>query len=493
MADTYFSSVGLLLHCNGSAGSTTFTDNAPTPKTVTAVGDAKIDTAQSKFGGASALFDGTGDYLTTPNHADLTLASGDWTIEFWVRLNSTGVTQVLANHGSGTGFFPWQFWFDTSTSKLGFRGYNSGSSLVFNLQQSGTSTTGVWYHVAGVRDANTMRFFVDGAAQGTAAISGSLFSTTATVAFGAYNNGVAPLNGWLDDIRVTKGVARYTAAFTPPTAQFDDFGFTSAWLLDGGLPAAPSALAGLRVQGLLADSGPLQLPSVLGRVHVAAQLVDGGLPSAPSGRGWHLFAVAQVASVLGINGEAVEAFHDFRPLVHDYPVTYAMDLVTPGGAIRVPISSWQATLQTRDDCFASCVIPHCEAWMDDVYAASEFVVWRRGTTLAGEPFEHQMVRAPLTQYQVDQGTTNHTCSLSGYFDAFTTYAAPHERYDSTLSGLRSISSYPTGLRLRTAIDWLVQPGRRAYYGEAASMVVSYINYYVNGSDEYIDVGRREDA
>jgi hypothetical protein len=62
--DPVFNNVSLLLHGNGTNGSTTITDNSPTPKTVTAVGNAQISTAQSKFGGASIAFDGTGDYLT---------------------------------------------------------------------------------------------------------------------------------------------------------------------------------------------------------------------------------------------------------------------------------------------------------------------------------------------------------------------------------------------------------------------------------------------
>ena len=82
----------LLLHCDGTDASTTFTDSSSPAKTVTAVGDAQLDTAQFKFGTASGLFDGTGDELTVTDHADFDFGTGDFTIEFFVRFNSvTGV------------------------------------------------------------------------------------------------------------------------------------------------------------------------------------------------------------------------------------------------------------------------------------------------------------------------------------------------------------------------------------------------------------------
>ena len=84
----------LLLHCDGADGSTTFIDSA-TGKTITASGNAQIDTAQYKFGGASGLFDGTNDFLYTPNHADFTFGTGDFTIDFWVRLAAINVQYVF--------------------------------------------------------------------------------------------------------------------------------------------------------------------------------------------------------------------------------------------------------------------------------------------------------------------------------------------------------------------------------------------------------------
>src|SRR3989338_1134677 len=85
-SETHDSYTKLVLHSNGTDGSTRFTDSA-TNKTTTAYGNAQIDTAQSKFCGASGLFDGTGDYLTLADSDDWSFGTGNWTIDCWSRFN----------------------------------------------------------------------------------------------------------------------------------------------------------------------------------------------------------------------------------------------------------------------------------------------------------------------------------------------------------------------------------------------------------------------
>ena len=82
--DPNIASVSLLLSGNGINGSTSIIDSSPSPKTVTAFGNAQISTAQSKFGGASIAFDGVSDYLTVASSAGLTFGTGDFTIELWL-------------------------------------------------------------------------------------------------------------------------------------------------------------------------------------------------------------------------------------------------------------------------------------------------------------------------------------------------------------------------------------------------------------------------
>lgn len=489
--DLYYSQVALLLHCNGSDGSTTFTDNAPTPKTVTANGNAHIETDQSKWGGASAHFDGSGDFLSVTNHADVQLSTGNWTIELWAYPTvSSGSQQFLGMHVGISSYAIWRIWI--VSDKLAASVYTqSGSNR--QITSAGTLSLNTWVHVAFVRNGNQIELFADGASQGTNTLSGlDLIPDNAlNPVFGATPSASSPFTGYMDDIRITKGVARYTGAFTPPGAEFGDapIDYTDCIAEDVGPLAEPISVAAVLVTAEAADSGPMQQPELIA---------------------WHLFALAHADSPLGpehsltsqlvalahvespLVPELALGFHEFRPLVNDYPVRYTMELATPGGKVVVPISSWQATLQTDSDCYAGCVIPNCAGWLDDIVAATEFTVYRHSTTKAGAALKHQMVRAPVQTYQIDQGPTNHTCSLSGYFDAYLPEETPHQRFDATLSGLRSVSTYASGVRVRAAIDWQLQPAQRAHYAET-SFVVSFLNYYVMGSDEYCDVGSREIA
>lgn len=217
MSDPYFSSVSLLLHCDGSDASTSFPDNSNNAHTVTRIGDAQVDTAQSKWGGASALFDGDGDYLTIPDHTSVNLSTGDWTIEFWARWNTTASTYNIFYNGALAGVR-----IKSSTTSLIFEASTDGGSS-WNL--SATSSTGVigtgaWYHVAMVRSGSSFLLFVNGTQVASTTSASALYFDTSGMIIGRAGFGASAFNGWLDDIRVTKGVARYTSSFSPPTAAF---------------------------------------------------------------------------------------------------------------------------------------------------------------------------------------------------------------------------------------------------------------------------------
>ena len=217
--DRYFSNVSLLLHGNGTNGSTTITDNSPAPKTVTAVGNAQISTVQSKFGGASLLFDGTGDYVNTSSSASPD-ASSTFTVEFWIYPNAvTGADRVLYDcrapgAPSGNG---WVFFINTN-SRLQVYG-NNGNLYTQSSSGVTTGSSSGFQHVALVCSAGTWTYFIQGQSAGT-------FSATPTAPqntrIGAREDTLAGYNGYIDDLRVTKGIARYTSNFTPPTAPFAD-------------------------------------------------------------------------------------------------------------------------------------------------------------------------------------------------------------------------------------------------------------------------------
>lgn len=224
--DPNFASVSLLLHMDGSDASTTFTDSSASPKTVTTVGNAQIDTAQFKFGGASGLFDGTGDGLLVPSGADFEFGSGDFTVEGFVRTAGVSAFQGIVGKRANSGaspYGPFVFGIENSTGKLAWFSSTTGSSWALVLLATSGLTLNTWQHFAFVRNGTTARIFMDGVQVGSGTLTGTLVVNASSVSVGSSAaDSSLSMNGWLDEIRVTKGVARYTADFTPPSTAFPD-------------------------------------------------------------------------------------------------------------------------------------------------------------------------------------------------------------------------------------------------------------------------------
>lgn len=213
--DPYFSNVISLLHMNGTNGSTTFTDQKS--RTWTAAGTAQISTAQSKFGGGSGRFTTTGDYISSPTVADDSISTGDFTIELWARWNTFGSDKKYVLCADSVSAY-WQFNHD-STFGAGF----SANTVAIVRQGSNTGwSTGVWYHVAIVRSGSTFTIYRDGTSIATATSSATLGHFSTLSVGGTVLDTPASSDAWFDEVRITKGIARYTANFTPPTAPFPD-------------------------------------------------------------------------------------------------------------------------------------------------------------------------------------------------------------------------------------------------------------------------------
>ena len=214
MADSLFNNVSLLLPLDGPAGGTTFRDFSANHHTVTAVGNAAAK-AVGKYNGSSAYFDGTGDYLTVPDSATFDFDTSDFTIEFMVNFVAhTTVMTLVSNYLNGTTGWVVQYRGDTSVLRLGY-----GDTAL--IDAAWTPTDGVWYHVAVTRSGTSLKLFVDGVQVGTTATNSTNISgSTSVLNIGALNFGAIYqyFNGYMADLRITKGVARYTAAFTTPTA-----------------------------------------------------------------------------------------------------------------------------------------------------------------------------------------------------------------------------------------------------------------------------------
>jgi hypothetical protein len=223
--DIYFNSCSLLLHFSGSNGSTTITDNSKNNITVTSVNGAAISTAQSKFGGTSLLLDGTNDYLSIPDNEVLELGTNNLTWEMWIKTTSSVQYATLyCREPSSFGSGMWTLMINNASSTAGDIALYLGdlSGAVPLLLTTGVSIRDdVWHHIAIVRNGSAWACYVDGTSRATGTYSGGIGNISAVTLIGADQN-VPGRNfaGYIDELRITNGVARYTASFATQSIEF---------------------------------------------------------------------------------------------------------------------------------------------------------------------------------------------------------------------------------------------------------------------------------
>ena len=225
MADGNDTYTKILLHFNGSDAGTTITDDnaGGSAHTWTANGNANTDIGIVKFGTAALLCDGSGDYVTTSDHSDFTLGSGDWTVDFWFYVsgglgtNRRAFGQVnSANTIAGTAILG-----GLNTSNQISMVASVGSNN-FNVVSSSTFIAVGWHHAAFVRTSNTLKLFIDGVQEGgDVAITGTVNNVSSDWSVGRRGEVTAnPWNGSIDEFRLSVGIARWTSNFTPPTDEY---------------------------------------------------------------------------------------------------------------------------------------------------------------------------------------------------------------------------------------------------------------------------------
>lgn len=205
----------LLIHSNTTDGSTTFVDSAfagDHTGDITVVGDTHHETDQQKFGTTSIAMDGTNDKLTIAASQDFNFGTGDFTIDFWTRLtviDSPGFVLVCVA-GNRT--------LEANVNNLLF------ANVTTYLDVAHGMAINTWYHIALVRYGNTVTIYVNGSSIGSADCTGATFDWSSdTLKFGDYNlASTYALPGYLDEIRVSKGIARWTANFTAPAYAYCD-------------------------------------------------------------------------------------------------------------------------------------------------------------------------------------------------------------------------------------------------------------------------------
>ena len=207
--DPYYSAVSLLLPMDGTNGSTAFTDSGPNALTVTAVGNTQISTTQSKYGGASGYFDGTGDYLSISPNTAINLSSSDFTIEFWIRpAPKTNAVDAAFGYSNYACMF-----------------YHNGTNWTLEMSSTGFSnqlvisfavTLNTWQHIAIVRSGTSVVVYKDGVSSASGTFTGTVATSGRTLRIGDNGNS-QNINGYIDDFRISL-FARYVSTFTPPTA-----------------------------------------------------------------------------------------------------------------------------------------------------------------------------------------------------------------------------------------------------------------------------------
>lgn len=200
----------LLLHFDGTDAATAFTDSSASARTATAVGNAQLDTAKQKFGTASLLLDGIGDYVTFPDSADWTFGTAA-TIDAQVWFNALPTLSTICSHATDANN---QYrWTVSSTGVIAFTVISASSTIISLSSAAGVITTGQFYHLELVKAGNDYAIRVNGVAVATVTDSDAIPNFTSTFKIGADGGATNTLNGWIDEFRFSS-VARHAADWT---------------------------------------------------------------------------------------------------------------------------------------------------------------------------------------------------------------------------------------------------------------------------------------
>lgn len=465
----------LLMHMNGDDGSSTFTDEAG--HSVTAYG-AVIDTDQYKFGGASGLFDGSNDYAAISDSNDFDFGTGDFTIDFWVRFssldsNSREIMQRLDAENPG-GLNRMDLIMASNT--LLFTAYTDGTQIV-SVSRTITISAGNWYHVAIVGISGKFRLFLDGVQQGAEVdranpgdmpYSGNIYLGK-NQQFGIYW-----LAGWLDELRISKGIARWSENFTPPTAPYmASVSFT---------PPSLEATAGLSatvVESTKVVAEPLELvtglsASVSSSPSIVVPPLHGisGLSVTPV-----LYAIPNALSaVAGLDIDDVAHFID-----NNYRITYVCTL----GDLTIPITSFQARFKSGDPSFLSVVTPGLEYTDEIVARVGDLLrVYMVKTYRDGNVTREMLGEVTQDALRLDEGARNQSITINGHG----TYT--HSSKAVTLKHPQYKAVYGGTTRYRCSPDFHVRPGDTATIGDD-TLLISAITWAVTVGSELMEISSEE--
>lgn len=222
---TYYP-ISLLCHMDGNNNSTGIIDSSLYRHWLVTNGDARLVTGQKKFGESSCYFDGNGDYLSIDKSPSFDFSTTDFTIEFWIYLASN--TQKTYATIMANGLPAWQNncrYIMLTSSRLIRIGGNISGTPVDVVQSSVALSENIWYHVAFTRAGNNFAIYINGTQRGTGSNSNHMDFTQGVktiIGTNLWDGANGYFYGYLDEIRIIKGVCAYTENFTPPSAPFDN-------------------------------------------------------------------------------------------------------------------------------------------------------------------------------------------------------------------------------------------------------------------------------
>lgn len=218
------SNTKLLLHCNGDNGATSFPDSSSSQKTMTANGNAQVNTSQSKFGGASLALNisTTGGYLTSTDNSDwdiFSVSSNSHTVDFWAKFDTNNGEQFFITHSELPGTDSrWSIAYDSAGIGLYCNVVTNGVTI-FLLNNSYKITDTAWNHIAFVKNGTNYTLYNNGSVIVTSN-STITYNGVGTLHIGDSGTPDRYFRGYLDEIRVSNK-ARWTAAFTSPSIEYN--------------------------------------------------------------------------------------------------------------------------------------------------------------------------------------------------------------------------------------------------------------------------------
>lgn len=224
--DANFSSNVLLLPFDGADAATVTTDESCSNHQLTFANNAQLDTTEKKFGTASIKFDGVNDYVSIPDSADWILGTGQFTIEFWFKFSSyagAGTPLFIGQFGQAGGTQVWAIVGPEvgAEDKCLFFFHDGALAILTGTRAAGNFAFGTWYHVAVDRDvSNVIRIYFDGVVSGSVTDAANIRDLNQPFHIGQRDgaaSGNENLDGWMDGVRIKKGIALYGGAFTPST------------------------------------------------------------------------------------------------------------------------------------------------------------------------------------------------------------------------------------------------------------------------------------